>query len=155
MCFLRRASPGQPSYHEPADALAYNFPVSGNGWNSGDLTTMAGGAGWHMSVNELLDVMGAFRRSGTIMSPAAAQTLLDDEFGIDWRISTPLGFYYAKNGMWSDPCGHLEQSVAFYLPADMELVLLVNSPVNAPGQFLYTVVANAYTNNIVERVVLQ
>src|ERR1700722_9439146 len=105
---------GPTLYHEPADALAYNFPVSGNGWNSGDLTTMAGGAGWHMSVNQLLDVMGAFRRSGTIMSPSDAQTLLTDGFGIDWSISTPLGFYYAKNGMWSDPCGHLEQSVAFY-----------------------------------------
>ena len=30
---------GPTLYHEPADALAYNFPVSGNGWNSGDLTT--------------------------------------------------------------------------------------------------------------------
>ncbi len=47
--------------HEPVDALAYNFPVSGNGWNSGDLTTMAGGAGWHMSVDELLAVMSTFR----------------------------------------------------------------------------------------------
>jgi len=148
---------GPTLYHEPVDALAYNFPVSGNGWNSGDLTTMAGGAGWHMSVNQLLNVMGAFRRNGTIMSPSDAQTLLDDGFGIDWTMSTPLGTYYAKNGMWSDSCGHMEQSVAFYLPANMELVLLVNSPVNssAPGQFLYSVVANAYTSNIVERIVHQ
>jgi len=32
--------------HPAADALAYNFPVSGNGWNSGDLSTVSGGAGW-------------------------------------------------------------------------------------------------------------
>ena len=31
--------------HDAADALAYNFPVTGNGWNSGDLTSMASGAG--------------------------------------------------------------------------------------------------------------
>jgi hypothetical protein len=141
--------------HESADPLAYNFPVSGNGWNSGDLTTMAGGAGWHMSVDELLNVMGTFRRSGTIMSSADAQTLLTDSFGIDWTTTTLLGTYYAKNGMWSDGSGHKEQSVAFYLPGEMELVLLVNSPVTSGDTFLYTVVANAYTNNIVERIVFQ
>src|SRR5204862_35361 len=37
--------------HPAADALAYNFPTSGKGWNSGDLSTMAGGAAWHLSVN--------------------------------------------------------------------------------------------------------
>jgi hypothetical protein len=141
--------------HESADALAYNFPVSGNGWNSGDLTTMAGGAGWHMSVDELLNVMGTFRRSGTIMSSADAQTLLNDSFGIDWTMTTPLGAYYAKNGMWSDGSGQKEQSVAFYLPLEMELVLLVNSPVTSADSFLYSVVSNAFTNNIVERIVFK
>ena len=129
---------GPTLYHEPADALAYNFPASGNGWNSGDLTTMAGGAGWHMSVDELLAVMSTFRRSGTIMSQADAQTLLDDGFGINWTVTTPLGTYYAKICTWSDGSGHMEQGVAFYLPQEMELVLLVNSPVAfaAPGQLL-------------------
>src|SRR5262249_47521724 len=57
---------GPPLDHKTPDALAYNFPVSGNGWNSGDLSTVSGGAGWHMSVDELLDVMGHLRRNGTI-----------------------------------------------------------------------------------------
>ncbi len=135
--------------HASADALAYNFPVSGSGWNSGDLTTMAGGAGWHMAVDELLAVMGTFRRAGTILSPFQAQTMLDSGFGIDWTVSTRLGTYYAKNGFWYDSANQTEQGVLFYLPHDMELVLLVNSPVGAPAQFLYTVVADAYTNNIV------
>lgn len=141
---------GPTLYHEPPDALAYNFPVSGNGWNSGDLTTMAGGAGWHLSVDEFLTVMATFRRSGAIMSQADAQTLLDDGFGIDWTVTTRLGTYYAKNGMWSDGSGHKEQSVAFYLPREMELVLLVNSPVTSSDTFLYKLVADAYTGNIVE-----
>jgi hypothetical protein len=141
---------GPTLYHEPNYALAYNFPVSGTGWNSGDLTTMAGGAGWHMSVDEFLTVMSTFRRSGAIMSQSAAQTLLDDGFGIDWTVSTPLGTYYAKNGRWSDGSGHEEQSVAFYLPREMELVLLVNSPVTSADTFLYQLVANAYTSNIFE-----
>ena len=91
--------------HDAADALAYNFPVTGNGWNSGDLTSMARGAAWHMSVDELLRVMATFRHSGAIVSTAQAQAMLDDGFGIDWSVPTPLGRYYAKNGIWPDNSG--------------------------------------------------
>jgi CubicO group peptidase (beta-lactamase class C family) len=143
--------------HATADALAYNFPVAGNGWNSGNLTTMAGAAGWHMSVEELLRVMTAFRDGGSIVSASQAQAMLADGFGIDWTVPTPLGTYYAKNGFWFDGAGQMEQGVAFFLPLDMELVVLVNSPVgpigsssDPPGQFLYTVVSDAYLENIVE-----
>jgi len=44
-----------------------------------------------MSPDDLLEVMGAFRRKGTIMTTSQAQTMLDDGFGIDLRIWTPLG----------------------------------------------------------------
>ena len=135
--------------HQPPDALAYNFPVSGSGWNSGDLTTMAGGAAWHLAVDELLAVMGTFRRRGTIMSRFRAHAMLEAGFGIDWTVSTPLGTYYAKNGFWHDSAGQTEQAVLFYLPHEMEFVLLVNSPVGSPSQFLYSLVADAYTSNIV------
>jgi len=62
--------------HPNPDALAYTFPVTGKGWNSGDLSTVSGGAGWHISADELLNVMGTFRRKGTIMTTAQAQTML-------------------------------------------------------------------------------
>ena len=140
---------GPTLYHQPLDALAYNFPVSGLGWNSGDLTTMAGGAGWHMAVDEMLDVMGTFRRHGTIMTAIQAQAMLDGGFGIDWTAATPAGTYYAKNGFWYDGAGQTEQGVLFYLPHEMEFVLLVNSPVGTPAQFLYSLVADSYTSNIV------
>ena len=136
--------------HDAADALAYNFPVTGNGWDSGDLTTMAGGAGWHMSVDELLQVMATFRRGGTIVSPDQAQAMLDDGFGIDFSVATPLGTYYAKLGGWNDNAGHQEQGVAFYLPLNMELVVLVNSPVfEGPiTDWLYPFVKAAYFAHI-------
>ena len=136
--------------HDAADALAYNFPVTGNGWDSGDLTTMAGGAGWHMSVDELLQVMATFRRGGTIVSPDQAQVMLDDGFGIDFSVATPLGTYYAKLGGWNDNAGHQEQGVAFYLPLNMELVVLVNSPVfEGPiTDWLYPFVKAAYFAHI-------
>lgn len=138
--------------HEATDALAYNFPVTGKGWNSGDLASMAGGAGWHMSVDELLRVMATFRRNGVIVSTAQAQAMLDDGFGIDRSVATPLGNYYAKNGDWEDGSGHREQGVAFFLPLNMELVVLVNSPVGEgpQDQILYTVVSDAYAAHIVE-----
>jgi CubicO group peptidase (beta-lactamase class C family) len=140
--------------HPAADALAYNFPVSGNGWNSGDLTSVIGGAGWHMSVDELLDVMGTFRRSGTIMTQAQAQTMLDDGFGIDVRQSTALGTLYNKNGLWEDGSGHVEQSLAYFLPGNMELVVLANSPIGPQAEFFRDVVTNIYLANIKPSVAL-
>ena len=136
--------------HDAADALAYDFPVTTNGWNSGDLTSMAGAAGWHMSVDELLAVMAAFRRGGVIVGTAQAQSMLDDGFGIDWSEPTPLGRYYAKNGFWYDGAGQMEQGVAFFLPQNMELVVLVNSPVGSTGEFLYTIVSETFTAHIEE-----
>jgi CubicO group peptidase (beta-lactamase class C family) len=134
--------------HPNPDALAYTFPVNGFGWNSGDLASVSGGAGWHMSVDDLLDVMGAFRRKGTIMTAQQAQTMLDYGFGIDVRLSTPLGTLYNKNGAWGDAGGHMEQSLAYFLPNDMELVVLTNSPVGSPGKFFRDVVTTLYLANI-------
>ena len=133
--------------HEPDDALAYNFPVSGPGWNSGDLTTIIG---WHMTVDDVLKVMGAFRRAGTIVSPEQAQTMLDSNFAIDFATFTLLGTLYAKNGGYGQN-GQVEQSVLFYLPDDMEVVVLVNSPIGPSAQSLFTIVYNAFQDNIVPR----
>jgi CubicO group peptidase (beta-lactamase class C family) len=134
--------------HPPGDALAYNFPVNGSGWNSGDLSSVSGGAGWHMSPDDLLDVMGTFRRKGTIMTTTQAQTMLDSGFGIDVRMSTPLGTLYNKNGLWENGAGQVEQSLAYFLPQNMELVVLANSPICSPAQFFRDVVTNIYLSNI-------
>ena len=133
--------------HPNDDALAYDFPAS-NGWNSGDLSTESGGAGWHMSVDDLLDLMSCFRRQGTILSTEEAQTLLDSGFGIDLTESTELGKLYNKNGLWQSGAGQAEQSLAYFLPRDMELVVLANSPVGSPAQFFRDVVTTAYLDSI-------
>src|SRR5258708_17193881 len=114
--------------HPDPDALGYAFPV-GAGWNSGDLTADAGGTSWHMSVNELLDVMGCFRRQRSIMSPAAAQKMLDDGLGIDVIESTPLGTLYNKNARGPSGAKHTEQSLPYLLHPDIELAGLANSPI--------------------------
>ena len=134
--------------HPAADALAYNFPVSGNGWNSSDLTSMSGGAGWHMSPDDLLRIMRTFRRKGVIMSAARAQAMLDNGFGIDGAGSTPLGPVYSKKGFWQDSGKHVEQSLVYFLPRNMELVVLVNSPIGSAGEVFELLVNKALMSNI-------
>jgi Beta-lactamase len=135
--------------HSPDDALAYPFSPGAKGWNSGDLSTLAGADGWHMSVVELLAVMLTFRRSNAILTPVQAQNMLDARFGIDILQNTQLGVVYAKSGFWNNPAGETEQGVLFYLPQDMELVVLVNSPIGPKDSgYLAQLVYNAYQNNI-------
>lgn len=131
----------------PKTALAYQFPAAG-GWDSGDLASVSGGAGWHVSVDELLDVMGTFRRKSVIMPHANAQNMLDSFFGIDEIADTAAGRLYNKNGAWGDGAGHEEQSLAYFLPEDMELVVLTNSPVGSPAKFFRGVVDSIYLANL-------
>ncbi len=115
----------------PNSALAYGFPA-GNGWNSGNLETMAGGAAWRLSLKELLDVMNHFRRKNTIIDSQKAQYMLDNKLGIDQVKETPAGKIYNKNGKWGNN-GRDEQSVAYFFPDGMEVAVFVNSPIiNSP-----------------------
>ncbi len=157
--------------HLPATGLAYRGPDdSGPGWNSGDLEENCGGDGWHLSVNQLLDVMGEFRRGGGILTPAAAQAMLENMFGVDpfvtygcapagvttaqVGLSTLAGVVHCKPGDWYDSLdGRHEQSLAYFLPQDMELAVLVNSQiVGLPDTFFRDVVTQAYVNNLREQV---
>jgi len=139
--------------HAPGDVLAYAYPAAGPGWNSGDLSSVSGGAGWHISASGLLDVMGTFRRKGTILPSDKAQTMIDAGFGIDVIQDTPLGKLYNKNGLWWDGT-HFEQSLAYFLPDDMELVVLANSSIGKPtkenpeGVFFRDLVTKIYLDSI-------
>jgi Beta-lactamase len=131
----------------PKTALAYQFPAAG-GWDSGDLASVSGGAGWHVSVDELLDTMGTFRRKSVIMPHANAQNMLDSFFGIDEIADTAAGRLYNKNGAWGDGSGREEQTLAYFLPQDMELVVMANSPVGSPAKFFRGVVDAIYLANL-------
>ncbi len=101
-----------------------------------------------MSVDDLLDVMGTARRKGTIIRPERARKMLVSGFGVDLIQNTPLGTLYNKNGFWMDGAGHVEQSLAYFLPRRMEMVVLANSPIGSPAQFFRDVVTNLYVDNI-------
>jgi hypothetical protein len=148
--------------HPSACALAYREPDdTEHGWNSGTLEESCGYAGWHLSVNQLLDVMGEFRRGGGILTPAAAQAMLDNGFGVDpltgdsalpAALTTLAGNVYCKPGDWHDSSNQDEQSLAFFLPENMELVVLVNSMVDGqtgpPNNYFRQVVTQAYLDNL-------
>jgi len=121
--------------HPAQGTLAYSFPAILGGWDSGNLQSVSGGAGWHLSVDDLLKVMGTLRRKGTIMSTAKAQYMLDNGFGLDVVSDTPAGRLYNKNGLWEDSIPRIEQSLAYFLPEDMEMAVLANSPIGATGKF--------------------
>ncbi len=129
--------------HPSPNALGYSFPVSGAGWDSGNLAAWIGGLGWHISCHQMLDIMSALRRKGTIMTTAQAQTMLDSGLGLDVVMWTPAGTLYNKNGLWTDGI-RVEQALAYFLPEDMELVVLANSPIEQTGYFFRGVVTDAY-----------
>lgn len=135
--------------HPAGDALAYGFPAGAGGWNSGDVSSYAGGAAWHLSASQMLDVMNAFRRKGTIMPTPRAIAMLDNGFGIDLIQDTPIGKLYNKNGRWQNGA-RAEQSLAYFLPQNMELVVLTNSPVSAQDTFFRNVVTQIYVDHIVQ-----
>jgi CubicO group peptidase (beta-lactamase class C family) len=135
-------------FPEGERALAYQHPHGGqDGWNSGYLSTMSGGAGWRLSMKELLNVMDHVRRKNTIISQATAQYILDNYFGIDQIIDTPAGKLYNKNGLWRNG-NRTEQSVAYFWPNGMELALFVNSPIGTQGASLRGLVSDAFTASL-------
>jgi len=131
------------------NALAYPGPANGiKGWDSGNLRTVLGGAGWRLSTNELLNVMDHMRRKNTIIDKTVAQYMLDHYFGIDRIDDTPAGKIYNKNGGWGSG-GKKEQCVAYFLPNDMELALFVNSPIGNPEFSLRNLVRDLYKKHLI------
>ena len=141
--------------HPANSVLAYYFPQSESGWDSGNLMTVSGGAGWHLSISDLLKVMSTFRRKGTIMSSTAAQKMLDNKFGIEDPTSTPAGTLYHKGGLWRTGSekgvkiyAEVEQCVAYFLPEDMEMAVFVNSYIGLPPKDLSTLVTDLYVDSL-------
>jgi len=133
-------------------ALAYRFPHGNQAsWDSGDLSTMSGGAGWRLSVTEVLKVMDHARRKNTILPANRTQFLLDNGLGIDQIINTPAGKLYNKNGAWRDgACENnprMEQCVAVFLPNGYEIVVFVNSRIGAGCESLRGLVTETYLDS--------
>ena len=68
--------------------------------------------------------------------------------GVDVRSETPAGWLYNKNGRWQTSDNHAEQSLAYFLPQNMELVVLANSPISTQDVFFRDLVTTLYENNL-------
>jgi CubicO group peptidase (beta-lactamase class C family) len=141
-----------PDYNDPnaSRALAYEpfsyeYSDKKEGWDSGDLSTVSGEAGWRLSIDELMAVMNHVRRKNTIIPAERAQFMLEHHYGIDQEDSTPAGTWYNKNGYYHSG-DRAEQAVIFFLPDDMELAIFVNSPLAYPDSniSLRATVAHVY-----------
>lgn len=137
------------------NALAYvRRGDGGRGWDSGDLLTMAGTAGFHLSTNEVLDVMDRFRRRATILSRRRARWLLDNGFGIDRIDHTGAGTCYYKSGYWTSGDDKTEQAVLGFLGENMEIAVLVNSRIGAADRNLMGTIADAYKASLRPRLLV-
>jgi hypothetical protein len=138
--------------HSDTCALAYPFPLDDtNGWNSGNLTTALGAAGWRMTVEDLLTIMGTFRRSNSILSAERAQSMLDLAYGTDvWAsTSTPMGFIYVKSGWWQNGDDtRVEESALCFMAQDMGLVAFANSPAGSSHEWIVPYITSAFIANL-------
>lgn len=135
----------------PGGAYAYSGKTDKQGWNSGDLSSQLGGAGFRLSVNEVLNVMGTFRRKGTILPVDKAQKSIEAGLGLDTAIDTPAGTVYTKNGRWKNgqsQSADMEQSVACFMPNNIEVVVFVNSWLGSEAADLRSTITNAYIANL-------
>jgi hypothetical protein len=156
---------------QPKFALAYRGDPADTepGWDSGgnpggNLAEFCGCDGWYLSVNQLLDVMGEFRRGGGILPSVDAQAMLDIGFGVDplttnsaplpAALPTPAGNVYCKPGDWHNDNGQDLQTLAYFLPEDMELAVFVNSTVKGlnatqnPTNLFRCLVTQTYLDNL-------
>lgn len=132
-------------------AYGYSGKTDKQGWNSGDVSGQLGGAGFRLSVNDLLNVMGTFRRKGTIVPASKAKEAIEARLGLDQAIDTPAGKMYNKNGRWqtgSSASADTEQSVVYFMPDNIEVAVLVNSWIGSEQASLRGTITNAYLANL-------
>jgi CubicO group peptidase (beta-lactamase class C family) len=134
-------------------AKAYDSNSDATG-RDGDWSTVAGGAGFYMSVAQVLKTLDAFRNNKIILPTAAnpnrAQYMLDNSLGINGAFSTLAGNVYFRKGDWIVD-GKEEQTAIYGLPNNVNLAVFVNSPtayLNANG------FTNAHVHGLIKLAIL-
>src|SRR5690606_31065087 len=97
------------------------------------------------------NVMGTFRRKGTIVPAAKAKAAIEARLGLDQEIDTPAGKIYNKNGRWqtgSAASADTEQCVVYFLQENMELAVFVNSWIGPEQASLRGTIKDAYVANL-------
>jgi len=143
-------------------ARAYAWNDNESGWDSSEtvegqpggtaLFGQAGGVAWHMSPDELLDVVGEFRRGGSIVSPSRAREVFDASYGLNSPVNgraSPAGRFYFKPGYWRRG-NQVEQALVMILPEQIEVTIFVSSMIGPNDASLQGLGQTLYLNNVVE-----
>lgn len=143
-------------------ARAYGWNDTGTGWDSSEtvdgqsggtaLFGQAGGVAWHMSPDELLDVVGEFRRGGGIVSPARAIEIFNASYGLNSPVNgqtSPAGRFYYKPGYWGTG-SQAEQAFVMILPEQIEVAIFVSSMIGPNDASLQNLGRTLYLNNVIE-----
>jgi len=152
-----------PTLDNTADsARAYAWNDNGTGWDSSEtvvgqsggtaLFGQAGGVAWHMSPDELLDVVGEFRRGGGIVAPTRALEIFNASYGLNSQVNgrpSPAGRFYFKPGYWGAGM-QSEQALLMILPEQIEVAIFVSSMIGPNDASLQGLGQTIYLNNVVE-----
>lgn len=107
-------------------AKAYATPAASPGLADGNTSFGAGTIGWHLSIGQLLSVLGELRRGGSIMGTWRARRMIENQYGLDGPIPTNAGSVFFKSGSWGFGMQRHDSAV-FMMPRDVELAVFVNS----------------------------
>lgn len=137
--------------------LGYGFDGTGPGWDSGGFSGSAGGVGWHMKVNEILDVTRALTKAQQLVSLSGFSDIINRSWGLNSPLGgepTDAGNIYYKAGRWTTSINNpasarTEQCFVLFQPTkEIEVVVFVNSNVGSTGVSLTNIVRTAFINNI-------
>ena len=135
--------------------LAYRFDGTGPGWDTGNFSGSAGGVGWHMTVNEILDVTRALTKA-QLVSIGSFSDIINRSWGLNSPLggeATDAGNIYYKAGLWRDSgnpaVARVEQCFVLFQPTkQIEIVVFVNSNVGMTGASLTNIVRFVFASNI-------
>ena len=117
-----------PRFFFPAEnaAKAYATPPAGIGSQVVNDATNAGPRGWHLSIAELMDVLGEFRRGGSMMAPWQAEQLMASGYGLDAPLATQAGPVYRKGGRSTWNTQGMDSAI-YLMPGGIEFAIFTNS----------------------------
>ena len=115
-------------FDAPADsALAYATPPKAPGESLFAGSTAAGSSGWHLSIDELVRLLGTFR-AGSMMPSFRTEQLLDDLYGLDQAIPTKAGTLFYKGGReWDQTTKKGIDTAIYMMPGGVDFAIFVNS----------------------------
>lgn len=132
-----------------------NLAYSGSGDNgngaggTSDFTNVSGGIGWNMTITQLAKLFAFAFFSDDIIDDNDKQLMKDNRAGL-WNttLDAKYGDYYCKLGAWNYGGGRLFNSVVVLFPNDVQVVIIVNSPiVNNPNNSLRVIANTAFDDS--------